>query len=71
LRNLSEEEENEPILRSTSSQNQNENADMEKNRREYRDYMLKMYDVDVDEYLNDSQSEPILRASPQSQSDDD
>jgi len=44
---------------------------MEKNRREYRDYMLKMYDVDVDEYLNDSQSEPILRASPQSQSDDD
>jgi hypothetical protein len=71
LRNLSEEEENEPILRSTSSQNQNENADMEKNRREYRDYMLKMYDVDVDEYLNDSQSEPILRASPQYQSDDD
>jgi hypothetical protein len=44
MRNLSEEEENEPILRSTSNQNQNENenADMEKNRREYRDYMLKM-----------------------------
>jgi len=44
MRNLSEEEENEPILRSTSNQNQNENenADMKKNRREYRDYMLKM-----------------------------
>lgn len=60
------EEDNQPMLQAANP------IDAEKNHREYRDYMMKLYGIDIDDYLNDNESkdaQPVLRSSVDAEAD--